>query len=117
MPYQAVASKPPIESYKFVRGASVDVDVVVRIYNGASQRIDAFTGTISSDVVDLAGIKGSALEVGGYWASFSYISATTSATTLLVETGADPDANSESFAVPASNDAGGYDTVTIGLVP
>jgi|GEM_PF-3873540 len=108
------AMAPDPATYRFVRGGTVDINVNVRVYNEASQRIGAGSGVVSSTAVSLADLLGGTLPDGVAWFSISYRSSG-AATTMLYETGANPDAYSDQVAVQAST--GSYDTLVGGRPP
>lgn len=103
-----------IADYRFVRGGTVDVSVVVRVYNDRSVRIGAASTTLSSTALSIADMLGGTLPDGACWFSLSYRS-TGAATTMGYETGMDPDSSSVQLVVQASS--GSYDTIVGGRTP
>lgn len=111
----ARASLPPLSSYEFVRGASTDVSVVIRVYGWNGVLVGAYTGVIGSSVQTFAQLC-SVASVPSTWA-FAEIDAqstTASATTFYMESGS-VSANSRQFDAPANTAAKAV--YTIGRFP
>lgn len=111
----AVRAMPAdVRDYRFVRGGSVDIGVVYRLYDDRGVRVAAGTGVVSSTAVGFADLIGSAVPDNATWFLLSYRS-TGAATTMLYDTGVTPDTYSPQLTVQVST--GSYDTIAGGRTP